>query len=187
MIGHLQITVGTEVSRNIRRFQAIFRGSRIARSHNCQLEPEPTGFGVLAWPDQAIAVSDANVRPEFRCMRQKANRMVGTLVVRMAMFSLYVTMLRNPAAPRQGTDTMQDYDEHLVNTATAALLAHVPSLAEEIERSVPLGATKDARIEHRKLKAWVILCQSASQLGIPAANFARQILTLQEIELHKYN
>lgn len=82
---------------------------------------------------------------------------------------------------------MQNYDEHLVNIATTALLAYVPSLAEEVEQSVPLGATKDVQMEHRKLRTWVVLCQSARQLGVPAADFARQILTLREIELQKYN
>lgn len=82
---------------------------------------------------------------------------------------------------------MQDYDEYVVNAAITALLAHVPSLAKEIERSVPLGATKDARIEHQKQKAMEVLYQSANRLEISVDVFARQILLLQEIELRKYN
>ncbi len=75
---------------------------------------------------------------------------------------------------------MSEDNSQLMEAAVAAFLSLVPALAEEIERSVPIGATAAERLLHRRQKGWAELCHSAQRTGIDPLEFARQVVRLGE-------
>ncbi|MFV3330990.1 hypothetical protein ACNFIA_08670 [Pseudomonas sp. NY15437] len=77
---------------------------------------------------------------------------------------------------------MNDSDKELKEAAVAAFLLLVPALAQEIERTIPLGSTPAERHLHRQRKGWAELCESAQRTDIDPLEFARQVVVLYQQE-----
>lgn len=75
---------------------------------------------------------------------------------------------------------MATYDKELMEEAAVVFLSLVPSLAEEIERSLPATSTHVEKDHLRKLKACAEMHLAASRSGVSLTVYARQLITLNE-------
>lgn len=76
--------------------------------------------------------------------------------------------------------TVEKYDPELIAAAAAAFVSLVPSLAEEIARSIPDNATEPDRAAHFQQKGWAELCLAAKRLNLEPLKFAQQVLEVHQ-------
>lgn len=75
---------------------------------------------------------------------------------------------------------MNRSEVELIKGAATAFVALVPSLAEEIERSIAPHATEAERQAFVQQKGWADLCLAAKRLNVDPLEFARQVLKVQQ-------
>lgn len=76
--------------------------------------------------------------------------------------------------------TVEIYDPDLIAAAAAAFVSLVPSLAEEIARSIPDNATEPERVAYFQQKGWAELCLAAKRLNLDPSEFAQQVLEVHQ-------
>lgn len=75
---------------------------------------------------------------------------------------------------------MEKYDPDLIAAAATAFVSLVPSLVEEIARSIPDEATEPERLAHLQQKGWAELCLAAKRLNLEPLEFAQQVLEVHQ-------
>lgn len=71
---------------------------------------------------------------------------------------------------------VEKYNADLIAAAATAFVSLVPSLAEEIVRSMPGEATEPERLAYVQQKGWAELCLAAKRVNLEPLEFAQQVL-----------